>query len=256
MSFQKGTLIRGCFHFKNLLDNLSNNIFPLKEAFDSIITQFQDEYNLVLKLSTKQKSNYYCWSFITWCLDYFSEKSNFDKHFIDNFIVSFEKIIYLNISDYCIFNFRLNLYSFYFKKFNKTSSIEILFANEFKLIDDLVLRYVAYQTVWYYRRYIFLVFEKYWKPLSNSTLNAINDSLLSNSKLILNESFDVSSLQQELMQLNVENFEYFVQRDFLLCKYLLSYLLALRLTTKRSSDTKAEYYVLRHKEFLQRFMKF
>lgn len=154
----------------------SSAIFPTVLA--------SQEINLVIEfLSPKAKSNYYCWSYLTWFLDIiFKNGANF--LIISNLIDQNERLetlLYKNPSDNCVFHFRLEYLFKYFLKINPLNFEKIL--NEISLIIDLILRFPQFSTTWNYGKYFlhyikpFLIDFKHTEQLVDNLKNIINEKI-------------------------------------------------------------------------------
>jgi hypothetical protein len=154
---------------------------------------------LIYKLSIKIKSNYYLWTYFNWLVEYLLETQNntdllnsTNLHSIYiNYLHEFKDILYKNPSDFCVFNSRLNLLRLLFEFRKNYDFILNLISEEFELVDDLILRFAHYTTVWNYFKY-FLLFIKsnlkcFYLVFNNQSLNILVSSL----NLKLNENIQL-----------------------------------------------------------------
>lgn len=111
---------------------------------------------LVDRLSKKIKSNYYLWTYFNWFILFVFGKceSLFIEYFYNYLKTKFTDVLYMNPSDFCFFNSRLNLIRTIYSNYDC-----VLIADELKIIDELLIRFSAYMTVWNYAKY-FLIFLK------------------------------------------------------------------------------------------------
>ena len=197
-------------HRRWLVRNLNNsNNFIIKSLKDDFLKT--EIFFITNKLSVKVKSNYYCWSYLNWLIQFeLNNENNWDCFkLIDSFFnskknnfVDFEKILYLNPSDNCIFHFRLNFINICFKKaFNSYLNdyniiIDFLF-NEIEVIDNLLIRYPDYTTTWTFMRYFYLFIFKIEKNILN----------LNHKRILLNlEKINLKLIQNLDKNLNLNYF--------------------------------------------------
>ena len=134
---------------------------------------FSNEFKFIyVTLAPKIKANYYCWTYLNWIIDYLFQKNLIDLDLdilIKKIILDFERLLYINPGDFCLFHTRLNLIKmltrlnrlqlFINKDLElKELSSEIFFQfvfQEYELFDDLLVRYSEYSSIWNYRKYFF-----------------------------------------------------------------------------------------------------
>lgn len=158
---------------KKYIQSITKNSDPIKvEQF------FSEELKLIYAtLAPKIKANYYCWTYLNWIVGFLYQKNldNFDLNsLIKRMLLEFERLLYINPSDFCLFHTRLNLVKILtrldrlhlfinrdFKKTILTKDVFFLFlSQEYRLFDDLLVRYPEYSTIWNYRKYfLFYILE-------------------------------------------------------------------------------------------------
>lgn len=168
------------------------------------------EINFIIDyLSKRVKSNYYCWSYLNWLLGYLIDlKKGIDlKTLYLGYLGKYEEILYRNPSDFCVYHFRLNLIRLVYK--NLGNEIDCSIMNEIKLVNDLILRFSEYLTVWNYCKY-FLLFLKQFSDHVNrfggfeNKFGEIKTSFIeilenSNSKIDFNKIFDSGLINFDLI---------------------------------------------------------
>lgn len=184
----------------------------------------RDEIKLIVeRLSVKVKANYYCWTYFNWLLQFLGRDSLVEFSKPSGFV----NVLFMNPSDNCVFHSRLQL----IKSIVQTGSIQQLLVDEFKLIDELIVRFPNYSTVWNYSKY-FLIFVRQEQLIQKCSLTidilsaVLNESLKKNIGLVffkLNESEVNSLLDFDITGL-LDTFDYLVKRQLFISKILLKLL--------------------------------
>lgn len=224
-----------------------------------------NEIDFIYKISFKIKSNYYCWSYINYFLiQYFNFYANlFDSksdkvEFMNKLLNTHQKnVLELNVSDNCVFNYRLNLLNLIIS--NENSIKFNLIVNEFLIVDDLLFRYYIYQTVWNYRKYLLRLiqakFESYFLHDSSAFQcldKKLADNIRSNTYKVIKDEACMDKFEVDLLDCykNEHFLKYLLNREIVLSKFV-EFLFGDKLNKYYLINNKS--YPQSHVEFLEKF---
>ncbi|CAF0710925.1 unnamed protein product [Brachionus calyciflorus] len=229
------------------LNTQDNEILFLKEIDFMIDT-----------LSCKIKSNYYCWSYFNWIVEYFYSLnilSDFPNILI-NLLEKFGSLVYRNPSDNCVFHARLNIFKVLFFKF-KIKEIENLIVNELKQNLDLIMRFPNFITTWNYCKYFLLLILKVPQTLNNlvKEIETFRDDL-ANRLPILYPSFiskDIQNLSQDSIR------DFFIDFSGLVARFSENsnetILAIMNSLSKKCQEAKEQYDACFNKWFSEKYLK-
>lgn len=184
-------------HRRWLIKQLIKNKIMINYVENELLTS-EIEF-LVYNLSTKIKSNYYLWTYFNWLVEYLLEiqKKNYllnstNLHEIYmNYLNEFKDILYKNPSDFCVFHSRLNLLRLLFEFRKNDDFLFKLISEELELVDDLILRFANFQTVWNYSKYFLLFIKSNLKCFRLVFNNHSISILISGLNLKLNDNIQL-----------------------------------------------------------------
>lgn len=122
----------------------------------SLSSEFiQAEIELIVDvLGRKVKSNYYCWSYLNWLLEFTHAIGGIDKLFYLELLNNkLKTAVYMNPSDFSVLHSRLNLLRMILAE---NLSCQLLL-DELSMTEELLVRYSQFSTVWHYARYTLLI---------------------------------------------------------------------------------------------------
>lgn len=208
------------------------------------------EINLIVScLAPKVKANYYCWTYFNWLAQFYDLEC-----LLDYTVNKFVNVLFLNPSDYCVFHSRLNLLKLIFdcETLNR-EQFERLVINEIKLIDEILLRFAVYSTVWNYSRYFFLLLQKPIRKFDPCLdVDSLSKELSSDFvKQVKNVFFRLNDSEINLDKINIDNhvFDYLIKREISIADFILKLY-----RTKEEEFSKIQQHHSNYLKFIERFL--
>ena len=159
-------------HRRWLIKLLVLYLAPRSENF-TIEKILRNEVNFIVNdLSKKIKSNYYCWSYLNYLLEFYQKDALTNSAFVSVYSnllnQELETLLFLNPSDFSVLHTRLNLIKLILKLIKSPKNF---LTAQLKLNEELLIRYPQISSVWNYCKYFFLILKSSDKDLSSKMID-------------------------------------------------------------------------------------